>query len=62
MSDPSSSKVFAEKNSLRFPLLCDYSREVVRLYGIELRDFAGLKGYSVAKRSIFIVEKNSIVK
>jgi peroxiredoxin len=47
---------------LTFPLLSDYNREVIRLYGIELKDFAGLKGYSVAKRSVFVLDKDGIVR
>jgi peroxiredoxin len=62
VNDPFSSKAFAEKNMLAFPLLCDYNREVVKLYGIELPDFAGLKGYTAAKRSVFIINKQGIVR
>lgn len=62
VNDPFSNKGFAEKNLLTFPLLSDYNREVIRLYGIELKDFAGLKGYSVAKRSVFILDKNGVVR
>ncbi len=62
VNDPFSNHAFAEKNMLTFPLLCDYNREVVKLYGIELPDFAGLKGYTAAKRSIFIIDKQGIVR
>ena len=62
VNDPYSNKGFAEKNMLNFTLLSDYNREVIRLYGIELKDFAGLKGYSVAKRSVFILDQNGIVR
>jgi peroxiredoxin len=62
VNDPFSSKAFAEKNMLTFPLLCDYNREVAKLYGVELPDFAGLKGYTAAKRSIFIIDKQGAVR
>jgi len=62
VNDPFSNKGFAERNMLTFPLLSDYKREIIRLYGIELKDFAGLKGYSVAKRSVFVLDKNGIVR
>jgi peroxiredoxin len=62
VNDPFSNKGFVEKNLLTFPLLSDYNREVVRLYDIELKDFAGLKGYSVAKRSVFILDKKGVVR
>ncbi len=62
VNDPWSNKGFADRNMLAFPLLSDYNREVVRLYGIELKDFAGLKGYNVAKRSVFILDQNGVVR
>jgi len=62
VNDPFSNKGFAEKNMLTFPLLSDYNRDVIRLYGIELKDFAGLKGYNVAKRSVFILDRKGIVR
>jgi glutaredoxin-dependent peroxiredoxin len=62
VNDPFSNKGFAEKNRLQFPILSDYNRETIRAYGIESLDFSGLKGYSVAKRSIFILDKQGIVR
>ena len=63
MNDPYSNKGFAEKNRLTFPILSDYKREVIKTYGVELPDFAGLSGYTTAKRSIFfIVDKNGLVR
>jgi peroxiredoxin len=62
VNDPFANKAFAEKNRLPFPILSDYNREVIRTYGVETPDFAGLKGYTVAKRSIFIVDKNGLVR
>ena len=40
----------------------DYGREVVKLYGVALPDFAGLKGYTAAKRSVFIIDKQGIIR
>jgi len=62
VNDPFSNKAFAEANGLNFPLLSDYNREVVKLYHVEVKDFAGLKGYTAAKRSIFIVDKEGILR
>lgn len=62
VSDPFSNKAFAEKNRLAFPILSDYNREVIRLYGVELPDFAGLKGYKTAKRAIFILDETGIIR
>jgi peroxiredoxin len=62
VNDPFSQKGFSQDNMLNFPLLSDYNREVVKLYGVELKDFAGLKGYTAAKRSVFVLDKNGIVR
>ena len=62
VNDPFSNKVFAEKNRLAFPLLSDYNRKVIKAYGVESPDFAGLKGFTVARRSIFILDKEGIVR
>jgi peroxiredoxin len=62
VNDPFSNKGFAEKNRLPFPILSDYKREVIKQYGLEYPDFAGLKGYIVAKRSIFILDKEGVVR
>ncbi len=62
VNDPFSSKAFHDENKLPFPLLCDFKREAVKIYGVELHDFAGLKGYTAAKRSVFIVDKDGVVR
>ncbi|UCD44295.1 MAG: peroxiredoxin, partial [Candidatus Bathyarchaeota archaeon] len=36
-------------------------REVVELYGVAMPDFAGLEGYTAAKRSVFILDKEGTV-
>jgi peroxiredoxin len=61
VNDPWSNKAFVEKNSLNFPILSDYSRDVVRLYNVYHNDFGNLKGYTVAKRSVFILDHNGVV-
>lgn len=62
VNDPFSNRAFAEANMLNFPLLSDYNREVVKLYGILATDFAGLKGYTAAKRSVFILDSKGTVR
>ena len=62
VNDPFSNMGFAEKNRLTFPILSDYNRQVIRAYNLELPDFAGLKGYTAAKRSIFVLDKKGIVR
>ncbi len=53
---PFSNGAFADRNQLNFPLLSDYNREAVRAYGVALDDFAGMPGYTAAKRSVFVVD------
>jgi glutaredoxin-dependent peroxiredoxin len=62
VNDPFSNKAFSEKNRLPFPVLSNYNREVIKQYDLEFPDFAGLKGYTVAKRSIFVLDEASVVR
>jgi peroxiredoxin len=62
VNDPFCNKAFSETNGLNFTILSDYAREVVKIYGVVAEDFAGLKGYTVAKRSIFIIDNKGIVR
>ena len=59
---PFSNKAFAEQNSLPFPILSDYNRESIKAFGIAFPDLAGLKGLTVAKRSVFVLDKQGVVK
>jgi peroxiredoxin len=62
VNDPFSNKAFAERNQLNFPLLSDYGREVVVKYGVAHEDFAGMKDYTAAKRSVFIIDKDGTIR
>lgn len=62
VDSPYANKAFATQNNLEFPLLSDFDRQVIRKYGIELNDFGGLKGYTVAKRSVFVVDTTGTVR
>lgn len=62
VDSPFANKAFAEQNKLTFPLLSDYDRTVSNLYGGVYEDFAGLKGYSASKRSVFVVDELGVVK
>ena len=62
VNDPFSNKAFHEMNMLNFPLLCDYNRDVVRAYGVYHEDFAGLKGYTAAKRSVFVLDREGVIR
>lgn len=55
---PFANKFFSENRHLNFPVLSDYNREVIRKYGIVMKDLGNLKDYNAAKRSIFILNDN----
>ena len=57
VNDSFTLKAFADINALGFPLLSDYRREVISLYKIVHHEFAGLEGYTAAKRSVFVLDE-----
>jgi peroxiredoxin len=62
IDSPFANKAFADQNKLAFPLLSDYTRKVVKQYCGLQKDFAGLKGYTAAKRSVFVLDASGKVK
>jgi len=62
VDSPFANKAFAAQNNLQFPLLSDFTRAVVKSYGIVLDGFAGIEGYSAAKRSVFVLDKSGVVR
>ena len=54
---PASQKAFRDNNNLSFPLLSDYSRQVVNQYDVALPNFGGMEGYVAAQRAVFVVDK-----
>lgn len=62
VNDPFSNKAFSDQNQLNFPLLSDYTRKAVRDYDVALEDFAGMHGYTAAKRSVFILDKEGTIR
>jgi peroxiredoxin len=62
VNDPFTNKAFADVHRLQFPILSDYARETIRKYNIFHENFAGLTGYTAAKRSVFILDGKGIVR
>ena len=62
VTDPFTNKAFAEKNFLTFPILSDHNRKVIKAFGVEMPNFAGIKGYSTAKRAIFILDAKGLIR
>ena len=57
-----SQKVFSDQNNLNFPLLSDFTRQVVNQYDVALPNFAGMEGYVAAQRAVFVVDKEGVVR
>ena len=53
-------KAFQDQQMLKFPLLSDFNKEVIREYGVFNEDMIGLKG--IAKRSVFVLDKDGVVR
>jgi peroxiredoxin len=53
-------KAFQADQGLTFPLLCDFNKEVIRLYGVFNDDMIGLKG--IAKRAVFVLDQHGTVR
>jgi len=59
---PFANKQFTEMHGLNFPVLSDYARDAVRKYGVVMPDLLHVKQYNAAKRSVFVIDPNGIVK
>jgi peroxiredoxin len=62
VDSPFANKGFAEHNRLSFPLLSDLNRAVSKTYCGLFENFAGLTGYAVPNRSIFVLDVHGTVK
>jgi peroxiredoxin len=62
VDSPFANKVFAEHHNLNFPILSDYTREIIEKYDVVMPNLGKLKDYKAAKRSIFIVNNDQKIK
>jgi len=61
VDSPFTLKKYKEENSLNFPLLSDFNKDVSQAYGAFYKDFVlGLKG--VSKRAVFLLDKNGTLQ
>lgn len=58
---PLAQRAFAEQNGIKFPVLSDFKHEVIKKYGLEFANFAGVSGYTTARRSVFVIGKDGKV-
>ncbi len=62
VDSPFANKAFADQNKLAFPLMSDFTRAVSKQYCGVYADFAGVKGYEAAKRSVFVIDAGGTVR
>lgn len=62
VDSPFANAAFAGQNKLAFPVLSDLTKEVSKSYCGLYEDFAGVKGYAAAKRSVFVIDGAGIVR
>ena len=58
---PFSNKAFKEQYKLNFIVVSDYNREIVKKYNVYW-EFPALPGYILAKRSVFVVDKEGVIR
>lgn len=62
VDSPYAQKAFADSNKLNFNLLSDFNRRAVKAFGIEDPNFGGGNLPGVAKRSVFVLDRDGVVR
>jgi glutaredoxin-dependent peroxiredoxin len=62
VDSPFANAAFASRHGLEFPLLSDFTRGTINTYGILLENFAGIEGYNVAQRSVFVLDADGVIR
>ena len=57
-----SHRIFKEQNPLNYPLLSDWNRTVTRAYGVQCDRFGSFGLEGVAKRSVFVLDPEGVVR
>ncbi len=55
-------KAFAQTYNLQFPLLSDFNKKVVKLYGVLQNPWVGLGYKGVAKRSVMVIDQRGMLR
>jgi peroxiredoxin len=53
-------KAWGDAQSLTFPLLSDFNKDVIRKYGVVNPDMIGLK--DISKRATFVIDRTGVVR
>ncbi|BBD72952.1 peroxiredoxin [Sulfodiicoccus acidiphilus] len=59
---PPSNKKFKEENKLNYVVASDTTREAISKFGIVNENFLNLPGWTVAKRSVFVIDKDGVIR
>ncbi|HXG00984.1 MAG TPA: redoxin domain-containing protein [Bacteroidota bacterium] len=59
---PFANKAFAQEYKIPFALLSDFTRHVSSIYTGLYVDLGGVPGYTAAKRSVFVLDREGIVR
>ena len=62
VDSPFAQKAWSDANSLNFPVLSDFNREVVDQYDVAFPNLGGLQGYVAANRAVFILDRDGVVR
>jgi peroxiredoxin len=62
VDSPFANKAFAQQNQLGFPLLSDFTHVVSRQYAGVYPEFSGVKGYEAAKRAVFVIDPEGVIR
>lgn len=55
-------KAFSHTYNLQFPLLSDFNKKVIRLYGVLQDPWGGLGYKGVAKRAVMVIDKKGVLR
>jgi peroxiredoxin len=53
-------KAWSDSQSLKFPLLSDFNKDVIRTYGVVNPDMIGLK--DISRRATFVIDRSGVVR
>ena len=62
IDSPFANKAFKDVNNLKFPILCDVTRQVSVSYCGLYESFARIPGYKAAKRSVFVLDAGGTIR
>ncbi|MFP4368519.1 MAG: redoxin domain-containing protein [Candidatus Kapaibacterium sp.] len=59
---PFANAAWATEHEVTFPILADVSKETVKAFDVFYENFAGIQGFTVPKRAIFIIDEQGMVE